>query len=79
MPIDQIKIDQSFIKNITQSEKDRAIVKSILLLKDAFDVSVIAEGVETQESFKILKTLGCTLYQGYYFSKPKPIDEIDIS
>jgi len=55
MPIDQIKIDQGFIKNITQSKEDRAIVKSILLLRDAFDVKVIAEGVETQEDFKLLK------------------------
>ena len=79
LPIDQIKIDQNFVKNITTSEKDRAIVKSIIMLKDAFNVRVIAEGVETEEDAKILKELGCTLYQGYYFAKPKPIEEITIN
>jgi len=79
LPIDQIKIDQTFIKNITKNKKDQAIVRSVLSLKDAFDIRVIAEGVETKEDVKILKQLGCTLYQGYYFSKPKPIKEITLS
>jgi len=79
LPIDQIKVDQSFVKNITTSEKDRAIVKSIIMLKDAFNVRVIAEGVETEQDAKILKELGCKLYQGYYFAKPKPIEEITLN
>ncbi|MFK5882127.1 MAG: EAL domain-containing protein [Sulfurospirillum sp.] len=78
LPINQIKIDRVFIKNVRENRKDRAIVESILLLKDAFGVNVIAEGVETKEDFEFLNTLGCTLYQGFYFSKPKPINEIDI-
>jgi len=78
LPIDQIKIDQAFVKNITTSKKDQAIVKSIIMLKDAFNVRIIAEGVETEEDAKILQEFGCTLYQGYYFAKPKPIEEITI-
>jgi len=79
LPIDQIKIDQNFVKNITTDKRDRAIVKSIIMLKDAFNVRVIAEGVETQEDANLLKELGCKLYQGYYFAKPKPIEEIKIN
>ena len=78
LPINQIKIDQGFIKNITQDKHDRAIVKSILSLQDAFDVHIIAEGVETKEDYELLKEMGCYLYQGYYFAKPKPISEIEL-
>ncbi len=78
LPIDQIKIDQTFIKNIQKDEKDVAIVKSVLVLGEAFHVNVIAEGVETQEDFELLNHLHCKMYQGYYLAKPKPIEEIII-
>ncbi len=78
LPIDQIKIDQTFIKNIQKDEKDVAIVKSVLVLGEAFHVNVIAEGVETQEDFELLNHLHCKMYQGYYLAKPKPIEEITI-
>ena len=70
LPIDMIKIDRSFISNITSSENDLAIVKTIMTMAENLDVSVIAEGVETAEQLAVLQALGCTYYQGYYFSKP---------
>ena len=78
LPIDQLKIDQIFIKDITTNRKNQAIVKSIIALQEAFDVDIIAEGVETKEDMLMLQKLGCSHYQGYYFSKPQPIDKITI-
>ncbi len=77
LPLDQIKIDQTFIKDMTNNEKNLAIVKSILLVCNALNLEVVAEGVETKEHFELLKKLYCEHYQGYYFAKPKPVEEIE--
>ncbi len=76
LPIDQIKIDQVFVRNILNSNQDLAIVKSIILLGKAFGLNIIVEGVETKEEFELLSDLGCENFQGFYFYKPKPISEI---
>ena len=73
---DILKIDKSFIDNITTDSHDRAIVKSIIELGHNLGLLVIAEGVETCEQLKQLTSLGCDVAQGYYFSKPVPADDI---
>ena len=73
LPINQVKIDQSFVKNMHSNRGDIAIIKSVLLLSEALDFDVIAEGVETKEHYEALKELGCKQFQGYYFSRPKAL------
>ncbi|RXK12733.1 diguanylate cyclase [Halarcobacter mediterraneus] len=76
LPLDQVKIDKSFIKNILEDKSDIAIIKSVILLAEALDLQVIAEGVETKEHYEFLKDLGCKLFQGFYFAKPQRIKDI---
>lgn len=75
LPIDELKIDQSFIKNITTDTQDVIIVKTILSIGEQFGLEVIAEGVETYEQYERLKKLGCHYFQGYYFGRPMPLGE----
>jgi diguanylate cyclase (GGDEF)-like protein len=70
LPLDIIKIDKSFITNFVTDDKDKAIVKSIINLSNAFGYEVIAEGVEEIHQVDILRDLGCENIQGYYVSKP---------
>lgn len=70
LPIDFLKIDQSFVRNMTNDLNDSAIVKTIIELADNLGYKVVAEGVETQAQLNYLSTLGCHFIQGYYFSKP---------
>ena len=72
---DAIKIDRSLITNLEQNKADLAIVRSILLLADSLGVTVIAEGVETAACLNILVNENCRYAQGYYFSKPLPLNE----
>jgi diguanylate cyclase (GGDEF)-like protein/PAS domain S-box-containing protein len=72
LPLNQIKIDRSFISHMHTDKKDLAIVKTMISLGDAFGFEVIAEGVEKEEDITLLGTLGCQCYQGYYFSRPLP-------
>lgn len=76
LPLDQLKIDQSFIADIVTSESDAAIAQTIVTLGSSLGLSVIAEGVKTEAQRTRLFELGCTLYQGYLFGKPAPIEEI---
>lgn len=69
-PINVLKIDQSFVRDMTENESSRALVKSVVMLAKNMKMSVVAEGVETQDDAKILKDMGCDLAQGYYFAKP---------
>ena len=77
LPLNQIKIDQSFVFNMLNNDKDNAIVKSMIELGKAFEFDVIVEGVESKEIYLKLKEMGCYYYQGYYFAKPKPISYIN--
>lgn len=77
LPIDQIKIDQSFVRDITHDPDDKAIVKSIIAIGNALQIQVIAEGVETQQHFAVLRDNACFAYQGYYFCRPMPIEDIN--
>jgi EAL domain-containing protein (putative c-di-GMP-specific phosphodiesterase class I) len=76
LPLDQVKIDQSFVKNMLANQSDIAIIKSVLQLGESLQLEVIAEGVETEAQFSLLKSLGCKYFQGYYFSHPQPVDSL---
>ena len=70
MPIDVLKMDRTFIRNIEHDEKDIQLVALILGIAGNMDIPVIAEGVETEAQLKLLKELGCAVVQGYFFSRP---------
>ncbi|MFZ6675927.1 EAL domain-containing protein [Undibacterium sp. Xuan67W] len=77
LPLDQIKIDQSFVRDITTDSNDAVMVKTIIDLAKNFRLDVIAEGVETEEQLAFLKLHECMAYQGYLFSKPIPVNVLD--
>jgi EAL domain-containing protein (putative c-di-GMP-specific phosphodiesterase class I) len=77
-PFDKIKIDKSFIRNLTQQPRSSAIISSIVTLARGLDMSVTAEGVETAEEFERLKALDVNFAQGYLFGRPLPIDQIEL-
>ena len=74
LPLNQLKIDQSFVRDLATDANDRAIVRTIITMAKNLDINVIAEGVETKEQRQYLFDNGCTHYQGYLFSKPVPVD-----
>mgnify|MGYP001078528219 CR=1 FL=1 len=76
LPIDELKIDQSFVRDITTNANSRAIVSSVITLSAAMGINVVAEGVETQAHRRALKDMGCQLYQGYLFSRPIGADAL---
>lgn len=77
LPIDCVKIDKSFINDMTLDENDGAIVTSIINMSHNLKLKVIAEGVETEEQFNYLRTHHCDEIQGYYISKPIPATEFE--
>jgi EAL domain-containing protein (putative c-di-GMP-specific phosphodiesterase class I) len=76
MPIAELKIDRSFVRELGVKPESKAIVSAIIALAQALKINVIAEGVETQRQLEILRGLGCTQMQGYLFSKPMPPDQM---
>ena len=77
MPVDVLKMDSAFARNLEHDEKSNRMVALILDIANNLNVPVIAEGVETDEQLNMLKKLGCQMVQGYYFSKPLPTDEFE--
>lgn len=75
LPIDEIKIDHSFIRDLIDDEMDLIMVKSIIDLGKNFGIKVVAEGVEKEAHFETLKKLNCDIFQGFYFSRPAPLSE----
>lgn len=72
LPITCIKLDRSFVSAITKSFKCHAIVRALIELGKVLDLDIVAEGIEHKEQMKLLKTLGCSYAQGYYFAKAMP-------
>ena len=76
LPIDVVKIDKTFVRDVTVDQDDAAIVSAIIAMAHSLRLEVVAEGVETQEQLDFLRAEGCDAMQGYFFSKPLPADEI---
>ncbi len=76
-PIDTLKIDQAFVRDMDKNESNMMLVKSIIALGKNMNMRIIAEGVETRQQAKILSDLGCDMAQGYYFAKP--MSEMDVT
>lgn len=78
LPIDVLKIDMKFIRNIEQSETDLKLVQLILDIAKYLELTVVAEGVETEGQLLLLQDAGCNLVQGFYFSRPLPPEEFEL-
>ena len=83
LTVEGIKIDQTFVNSLGEQLPDRAMVSAMIALATAFDIGIIAEGIETREQAEILQTLGCRMGQGWLFAKALPeqqlVDEISAS
>ena len=75
-PVNRIKIDKSFVKNITTNQEDAALAKVIVTMAKSLGIPTIAEGVETLEQYEYLRSTGCDEAQGYYVGKPMPKDQL---
>ena len=77
LPLNQLKIDQSFIRCISQNNSNAVLVKTIIEMAKNLNIEVIAEGVETQEQYNFLEENGCSFHQGYLFSKPLSLEQFE--
>ena len=76
LDVDFIKIDQSFVENLSKDSEDMVLCETIILMAHKLGLMVIAEGIETTEQRDLLLSVGCDYGQGYLFSKPKPLDQL---
>ena len=76
LPVNEMKIDRTFIKDMADDEDDRLIVGTTIDMGHNFGLRVIAEGVEDGQTVDLLKQMGCDQVQGYYYAKPMPVDEL---
>jgi EAL domain-containing protein (putative c-di-GMP-specific phosphodiesterase class I) len=77
MPIDVLKIDMMFLRRSEEEEKARIILKTITEMAANLGIPSIVEGVETEQQLEMLRKMGCTMFQGYYFSKPVTLEELE--
>lgn len=78
LPLDQIKVDQSFVRNLLKTPADAAVTKTIIALGNELNLDVIAEGVETELHHTALVSMGCHHFQGYYFSRPITVADFEL-
>ncbi len=76
LEVNNIKIDKSFVEKIVEDPKSRSIVRSIVEMSKSLDLTIIAEGVETQQEWNLLRDFGCTYMQGYLYSKPLALNDL---
>ncbi|WP_159078974.1 putative bifunctional diguanylate cyclase/phosphodiesterase [Orrella marina] len=76
LPVESVKIDKTFVDNVTTDRKDAAVCKGIITMAREMGMKVIAEGVETREQFELLKGFGCDMFQGYYFARPMSFEKL---
>ena len=74
---DIIKLDMGFLRETTNEKKSKAIINTVAELAKSLGMAMISEGVETKEQVDYLANIGCEMFQGYYFSKPIPVDEFE--
>jgi diguanylate cyclase (GGDEF)-like protein len=74
LPVQEVKVDQSFVQRMHQQSEDVAIVRSIIQLARTLELDVVAEGVEVEDQLRLLQDMGCDLAQGYHISRPMPVD-----
>lgn len=77
MPVDLLKIDMTFLNEPRNDQKAHTILHNIIRLSDELGISTLTEGVETQNQYQMLSSMGCSLFQGYYFAKPMPMDAFE--
>ena len=78
LPVDFIKIDQSFVRFIHERPNDQALVRSMIDMSHSLNKQVIVEGIETAEAMEIIKEMGAEYAQGYYLSRPMPLDALNL-
>ncbi|WP_345061026.1 EAL domain-containing protein, partial [Acidovorax lacteus] len=76
LPLEQVKIDQGFVRDVLTDPNDAAIVRTILALARSLDLQVVAEGVETAGQLAFLRLHGCEAFQGYLFGRPAPVEAL---
>jgi len=77
LPFDQLKIDQSFVRDMLNGHDHESIVNAIISLAQSLQLEILAEGVETEAQLNVLKDLGCEIFQGYYFTRPLALDAFE--
>ncbi|MGO4370833.1 EAL domain-containing protein, partial [Paenibacillus sp. MCAF20] len=77
LPLNSLKIDKSFIQELSCERQDIDIVKAIISISNSLNLRIVAEGVEQAEQYKLLQELGCHYMQGFYISQPLPAEQIE--
>jgi EAL domain-containing protein (putative c-di-GMP-specific phosphodiesterase class I) len=77
LPLSMIKLDRTFVENLTDGSHDAAIVRAVNEMADAIGIGVVAEGIETEDQLRMATTLGCGFAQGFHFSEPVPVAHIE--